>query len=91
MEATGKGHNNFKIENGELQYAKLILVFERSLDSRKLVASLMEYSIRMNDPGRESRGLMVIKQTTKTRAFQRKQAISNWKVKMNKMELNIMH
>ncbi|KAL3079064.1 hypothetical protein niasHS_014846 [Heterodera schachtii] len=67
------------------QYAKLIMVFERSLESRKLVANLMEYSIRMGGLGRESRGLMVIKQTTKTRAFQRKHAIKNWQMMARKV------
>uniref|UniRef100_A0A914H3C0 Ion transport domain-containing protein n=1 Tax=Globodera rostochiensis TaxID=31243 RepID=A0A914H3C0_GLORO len=67
------------------QYAKLIMVFERSLESKKLVAHLMDYSIRMGKLGRESRGLMVIKQTTKTRAFQRKHAIKNWKTMARKV------
>uniref|UniRef100_A0A183CEY7 ANK_REP_REGION domain-containing protein n=1 Tax=Globodera pallida TaxID=36090 RepID=A0A183CEY7_GLOPA len=42
------------------QYAKLIMVFERSLESKKLVAHLMDYSIRMGTLGRESRGLMAM-------------------------------
>lgn len=68
------------------QHAQIVMVLERSMDKHKLAAIQQEYSIRMNDPGRETRGLMVIKQTTKTRANQRKQAITNWKVGNYKME-----
>ncbi|CAK5071063.1 unnamed protein product [Meloidogyne enterolobii] len=57
------------------------MVLERSVDKRTLATVQLDYSIRMNDPGRETRGLMVIRQTKKTRAKQRKQAIANWKVK----------
>lgn len=56
------------------------MVLERSINRQKLANSQLDYSIRLNDPGRETRGLMVIKQTKKTKARQRKQAINNWKV-----------
>lgn len=56
------------------------MVLERSMNRQRLVACQLEYSIKLNDPGRETRGLMVIKQTKKTKARQRKQAINNWKV-----------
>ena len=56
------------------------MVLERSIDKQKLITYQLDYSMKMNAPGRETRGLMVIKQTTKTRAQQRKQAINNWKV-----------
>lgn len=59
------------------------MVLERSVKKEKLAACQLEYSIRLNeanDAGMEIRGLMVIKQTKKTRARQRKQAITNWKV-----------
>lgn len=59
------------------------MVLERSVRKEKLAACQLEYSIRLNeanDAGMEIRGLMVIKQTKKTRARQRKQAITNWKV-----------
>nr|CDQ08248.1 Bm12587 [Brugia malayi] len=58
------------------------MVLERSVKKEKLAACQLEYSIRLNeanDAGMEIRGLMVIKQTKKTRARQRKQAITNWK------------
>lgn len=59
------------------QYAKILMVLERSVNKEKLAACQLEYSIKLNET---SRGLMVIKQTRKTRARQRKQAINNWKV-----------
>ncbi|KAF7640482.1 ANK_REP_REGION domain-containing protein [Meloidogyne graminicola] len=61
------------------QYAQIVMVLERSVDKQTLATVQLDYSIRMNDPGRETRGLMVIRQTKKTRAKQRKQAITNWK------------
>ncbi|KAI1726226.1 ankyrin repeats (3 copies) domain-containing protein [Ditylenchus destructor] len=61
------------------QYAQIVMVLERSMNRQKLAACQLEYSIKLNDPGRETRGLMVIKQTKKTKAKQRKQAINNWK------------
>ncbi|VDM94905.1 unnamed protein product [Thelazia callipaeda] len=64
------------------QYAQIVMVLERSVKKEKLAACQVEYSIRLNetnDVGMEIRGLMVIKQTKKTRAKQRKQAIANWK------------
>ena len=54
------------------------MVLERSVDRQKLIASQLEYSIKLQDL--DARGLMVIKQTKKTRARQRRQAITNWKV-----------
>ena len=44
---------------------------------------LQEYSISLgagDDPNTEQRGVMVIKSKSKTRAKQRKGAVSNWKV-----------
>ncbi|CAJ0936260.1 unnamed protein product, partial [Mesorhabditis belari] len=64
------------------QYAQIVMVLERSVNREKLAACQLEYSIKLNessDTGMEIRGLMVIKQTKKTRAKQRKQAINNWK------------
>lgn len=58
------------------------MVLERSMNRQRLVTYQLEYSIKLNDPGRETRGLMVIKQTKKTKARQRKQAINNWKVRI---------
>ncbi|KAK6022316.1 transporter, cation channel family protein [Ostertagia ostertagi] len=64
------------------QYAQIVMVLERSVGPEKLAASQLEYSIKLNDTNDaalEVRGLMVIKQTKKTRAKQRKQAIHHWK------------
>ncbi|CEF71670.1 Inactive [Strongyloides ratti] len=62
------------------QYAQIVMVLERSMNKDKLAACQLEYSIKLNETGdTETRGLMVIKQTRKTRAKQRKHAISNWK------------
>uniref|UniRef100_A0A915DIF7 Ion transport domain-containing protein n=1 Tax=Ditylenchus dipsaci TaxID=166011 RepID=A0A915DIF7_9BILA len=61
------------------QYAQIVMVLERSMNKQRLATCQLEYSIKLNDPGRETRGLMVIKQTKKTKARQRKQAINNWK------------
>ncbi|CAD5218239.1 unnamed protein product [Bursaphelenchus okinawaensis] len=67
------------------QYAQIVMVLERSVDKQKLAACQLEYSIKLNET---SRGLMVIKQTRKTRARQRKQAINNWKkIKHNVMKM----
>ena len=60
------------------QYAQIVMVLERSVDRQKLISSQLEYSIKLQD--QDARGLMVIKQTKKTRARQRRQAITNWKV-----------
>ncbi|GMR48108.1 hypothetical protein PMAYCL1PPCAC_18303, partial [Pristionchus mayeri] len=64
------------------QYAQIVMVLERSVNKEKLAQCQLEYSIKLsetNEVGLETRGLMVIKQTKKTRAKQRKQAINNWK------------
>ena len=59
------------------------MVLERSINKDKLAKHQLEYSIKLADAGNdgmEVRGLMVIKKTKKTRARQRKNAVSNWKV-----------
>lgn len=66
------------------QWAQIVVVLERAVRREKLIKYQMEYSIKLADPrednGLETRGLMVIKHTKKTRAKQRKQAVTNWKV-----------
>lgn len=66
-----------------------MILLERSLDKKKLAKLQGEYSIKLNDDrfddnndggAADIRGLMVIKQTRQTRAKQRKQATSAWKV-----------
>ncbi|TMS37344.1 hypothetical protein L596_004295 [Steinernema carpocapsae] len=69
------------------QYAQIVMVLERSVRKERLAACQLEYSIKLNENGdnMDTRGLMVIKQTKKTRARQRKQAITNWKVRTRKL------
>lgn len=60
-----------------------MIILERALSKEKLAKFQTEYSIKIGDDkdtGLETRGLMVIKQTKKTKARQRKQAVNNWKV-----------
>lgn len=61
-----------------------MVALERAVTREKLVQHQMEYSIKLADPrepdGMETRGLIVIKQTKKSQAMQRKQAVANWKV-----------
>lgn len=67
------------------QWAKTISVLERSYSSKRLREFQEEFSIPITksgekgDVGRPPRGLMVIKASSKTRAKQRKGALSNWK------------
>uniref|UniRef100_A0A914YD45 Ion transport domain-containing protein n=1 Tax=Panagrolaimus superbus TaxID=310955 RepID=A0A914YD45_9BILA len=70
------------------QYAQIVMVLERSVDRQKLIASQLEYSIKLQDIN--ARGLMVIKQTKKTRARQRRQAITNWK-NMSRKVMNLIN
>ena len=69
-----------------LQWAKIILVLEKGLNQTKLSKMQKEYSVKLGEPPKdmegdtEYRGLMVIKTSSKTKARQRKGAISNWKV-----------
>lgn len=81
-------HEDWKLRKAKseqltvLQYAQIVMVLERSVNKEKLAACQLEYSIKLSDAadsGLETRGLMVIKQTKKTRAKQRIHAIGNWK------------
>jgi len=60
------------------QWAKVIMSMERSAPPDKAKEYLESYSIKL---GEDLRGVMVIKSKDKTRASQRKGALSNWKVK----------
>ena len=75
------------------QWAKVIMSIERSIPPSKCKENLESYSIAVrssfistNDSssdvqlGPTERGVMVIKSKDKTRACQRKGALSNWKV-----------
>lgn len=71
-----------------LQWAKIVITLERAIPQSDAHNYLQEYSISLgpsDDPSTEQRGVMVIKSKNKTRAKQRKGAVSNWKV--NKLSL----
>jgi hypothetical protein len=55
---------------------------ERSVPPETAKSYLEEYSIKLS---KTERGVMVIKTKDKTRASQRKGALSNWKVKTKKL------
>lgn len=58
-------------------WAKIIMSIERSIPPNTAKEYLEKYSIRLSPT---ERGVMVIKSKDKTRASQRKGALSNWKV-----------
>lgn len=73
------------------QWAKIVVVLERGFSRNQLLEFQKMYAIKMMGPPKENlaeiteqveeqRGLMVIKTSSKTKARQRKGAISNWKV-----------
>ncbi|XP_044006234.1 uncharacterized protein LOC122851212 [Aphidius gifuensis] len=67
------------------QWAKIVVSLERAVSQKDAHNYLQEYSIKLgpgddpNNPASEQRGVMVIKSKSKTRACQRKGAVSNWK------------
>lgn len=64
------------------QWAKIVVTLERAVPQADAQKYLEEYSIGLgpsDDPRYEQRGVMVIKSKSKTRAKQRKGAVSNWK------------
>ena len=63
--------------NVSFQWAKIIISIERSVPPETAKTYLEEYSIKLS---KTERGVMVIKTKDKTRASQRKGALSNWKV-----------
>ncbi|KAJ8672700.1 hypothetical protein QAD02_003960 [Eretmocerus hayati] len=58
------------------QWAKIVVSLERAVSQEDAHNYLEEYSIKL---GEAERGIMVIKTKSKTRARQRKGAVSNWK------------
>ena len=66
-----------------LQWAKIIIVLERTFSRKSLLKYQEEYAVSVMVPGsdKEEPGLMVIKTSMKTKARQRKGDISNWKVR----------
>ncbi|XP_075985609.1 transient receptor potential cation channel subfamily V iav [Anticarsia gemmatalis] len=64
------------------QWAKIVVSLERSVAQEDAHKYLQEYSIGLgpsDDPRYEVRAVMVIKSKAKTRAKQRKGALTNWK------------
>ncbi|CAG7720996.1 unnamed protein product [Allacma fusca] len=73
------------------QWAKLVVALERSVSQEDAKKYIQEYSIKLSgtDPSNEVRGVMVIKTKSKTRANQRKGAVSNWK-RVGKVTINAL-
>ena len=65
-------------------------MLERTFSRKQLLAFQEEYAVKLMIPGssREEPGLMVIKTSLKTKARQRKGAISNWKVGMLRFHIH---
>lgn len=63
------------------QWAKIVVTLERAISQEDAKQYIEEYSIKLggSDPSNELRGVMVIKIKSKTRAKQRKGAVTNWK------------
>lgn len=64
------------------QWAKIVVTLERAVPQTDAQKYIEAYSIPLgitDDSGFEQRGVMVIKSKSKTRAKQRKGAVSNWK------------
>lgn len=66
-----------------MQWAKIVVTLEMAVKQSDAHHYLQEYSISLgpanDDPTMETRGVMVIKSKSKTRAKQRKGAVGNWK------------
>ncbi|XP_055713995.1 uncharacterized protein LOC129808214 [Phlebotomus papatasi] len=75
------------------QWAKIVVTLERAVSQTDAKKYLEDYSIALgpsnDDSGFEQRGVMVIKSKSKTRAKQRKGAVSNWK-RVGKVTLNAL-
>ncbi|KAK9499090.1 hypothetical protein O3M35_003602 [Rhynocoris fuscipes] len=72
------------------QWAKIVVSLERAINQEDAQRYLQEYSIKLgpgDDPSTEQRGVMVIKSKSKTRAKQRKGAVTNWK-RVGKVTIN---
>ncbi|XP_017477011.1 PREDICTED: uncharacterized protein LOC108367006 [Rhagoletis zephyria] len=74
------------------QWAKIVVTLERAVPQADAKNYLEAYSIPLgpiDDSGYEVRGVMVIKSKAKTRAKQRKGAVSNWK-RVGRVTLNAL-
>ncbi|CAG0880517.1 unnamed protein product [Cyprideis torosa] len=64
------------------QWANIVINLERAVSQEKAKEHLIQYSIKLGsgkEDGTEQRAVMVIRSKNKTRARQRKGALSNWK------------
>ncbi|XP_013388391.1 transient receptor potential cation channel subfamily V member 6 isoform X1 [Lingula anatina] len=77
------------------QWAQLVVVLERAYSSKKLRLLQQKYATNLSAPPKgyaplhkdeEHRGVVVIKLGTKTKAKQRKEAITNWKKLFSKVK-----
>ncbi|XP_046831751.1 uncharacterized protein LOC124429910 [Vespa crabro] len=77
------------------QWAKIVVSLERAVSQDDAKNYLQEYSIKLgpsndpNNPTYEERGVLIIKSKSKTRAKQRKGAVSNWK-RVGKVTINAL-
>nr|XP_050863720.1 uncharacterized protein LOC127070009 [Vespula vulgaris] len=77
------------------QWAKIVVSLERAVSQKDAHNYLQEYSIKLgpgddpNNPACEQRGVLIIKSKSKTRAKQRKGAVSNWK-RVGKVTINAL-
>jgi hypothetical protein len=73
------------IEFYNLQWAQIVILLEQTFTAKQLKKYQEQYSIKLpkqnnEENGKELLGLIVIKKTAKTKAFQKNNAIKNWKV-----------
>ena len=76
------------VKEQKRQWAKIIIVLERTFSRKQLLKFQQEYSVMLGGGGKDgadTRGLLVIKNTKKTKARQRKGAITNWKVSNDRL------
>jgi len=62
------------------QWAKIIIVLERTYSRKKLLQYQERYSVPFDSNKNAQRGIMVINATNKSRAFRSKGAVAHWKV-----------
>nr|XP_053627698.1 uncharacterized protein LOC128685222 [Cherax quadricarinatus] len=74
-------------------WAKIVIALERAISQEKAKDYLYMYSLPIGgggDGGEESLGVMVIKSKDKTKAKQRKGALSNWK-RVGRVTIDALH
>ncbi|XP_069973308.1 uncharacterized protein [Penaeus vannamei] len=74
-------------------WAKIVIALERAISQEKAKTYLYMYSLPLGggvDGGEEALGVMVIKSKDKTKAKQRKGALSNWK-RVGRVTIDALH